>query len=56
MWCSERQRLERCTNPTGVESEIEIRQVFEADDFGEALTPELRKKEDRLRQSIGAKQ
>jgi hypothetical protein len=34
----------------GVESEIEIRQVFEADDFGEELTPELREKEQRLRE------
>ena len=32
------------------ESEIEIRQVFEAEDFGEALTPELRAQEERLRQ------
>lgn len=31
------------------ESEIEIRQVFEAEDFGEVLTPELREQEERLR-------
>jgi hypothetical protein len=35
--------------PTGAEGEIEIRPVFEADDFGPALTPELREQEDRLR-------
>jgi hypothetical protein len=39
----------RCPNPTGEESELEIRQVFEADDFGEAFTPELREQEERLR-------
>jgi hypothetical protein len=39
----------RCPNPTGVESELEIRPVFEAEDFGEAFTPELREQEARLR-------
>ena len=39
----------RCPNPTGEESEIEIRQVFEAEDFGDELTPELREQEERLR-------
>jgi len=39
----------RCPNPTGEESELEIRQIFEAADFGEALTPELRAQEERLR-------
>src|SRR5262245_2524397 len=34
--------VKRCPNPTGAEAEIEIRQVFEAEDFGPALTPELR--------------
>ena len=34
--------VKRCPNPTGAEAEIEIRQVFEADDFGAAFTPELR--------------
>ena len=33
----------------GQESEIEIRQVFEAEDFGEAFTPELREQEERIR-------
>jgi hypothetical protein len=42
--------VKRCPNPfPGVESEIEIRQVFEAEDFGEAFTPELREQEERLR-------
>ena len=47
--------VKRCPNPTGEESEIEIRQVFEADDFGERLTPELRAAEERMRAEIGAK-
>jgi len=42
--------LKRCPNPMpNVESEIEIRQVFESEDFGAQLTPELREKEARLR-------
>jgi hypothetical protein len=40
--------VKRCPNPAGVEAEIEIRQVFELDDFGAALTPELREQEERL--------
>jgi len=41
--------VKRCPNPMpGTESEIEIRQVFEAADFGEAFTPELREAEQRL--------
>lgn len=44
--------VKRCPNPTGEESEIEIRQVFEADDFGPALTPELREQEERLRAQV----
>jgi hypothetical protein len=48
--------VKRCPNPMpGTESEIEIRQVFEADDFGEALTPELREQEERLRAQAAAK-
>jgi hypothetical protein len=39
----------RCPNPMEGDSEIEIRQVFEAEDFGESLTPELREQEERLR-------
>jgi hypothetical protein len=41
--------VKRCPNPMRVDSEIEIRQIFEAADFGEAMTPELREQEDRLR-------
>jgi hypothetical protein len=42
--------VKRCPNPMpNVESEIEIRQVFEAEDFGAEFTPELREKEARLR-------
>ncbi|MEO5930048.1 MAG: YciI family protein [Candidatus Kapaibacterium sp.] len=41
--------VKRCPAPTGSESEIEIRQVFEAEDFGAELTPELREQEARLR-------
>jgi len=48
--------VKRCPNPTGAESEIEIRQIFEADDFGENLTPELREAEERLRAQLAAKQ
>ena len=47
--------VKRCPNPTGEESEIEIRQVFEADDFGDAFTPELREQEERLRAQMAAK-
>ena len=46
--------VKRCPNPMpGEEPEIEIRQVFEADDFGAEFTPELREQEDRLRAEIG---
>jgi hypothetical protein len=48
--------VKRCPNPTGEESEIEIRQVFEAEDFGAEFTPELREQEDRLRAEIAAKE
>ncbi len=41
--------VKRCPNPMPEDSEIEIRQVFEADDFGAELTPELREQEARLR-------
>jgi hypothetical protein len=41
--------VKRCPNPHEGESEIEIRQVFEAEDFGEEMTPELREQEARLR-------
>ena len=42
----------RCPNPTGAEGEIDIRQIFEAEDFGPEFTPELREQEERLRQQI----
>jgi hypothetical protein len=41
--------VKRCPNPMPGEGEIEIRQIFEPDDFGDALTPELREQEERLR-------
>ena len=44
--------VKKCPNPMPVESEIEIRQIFEAEDFGEALTPELREQEERLRAQV----
>jgi hypothetical protein len=46
----------RCPNPTGNESELEIRQVFEASDFGAEFTPELREQEERLRKQMDKKQ
>jgi len=44
--------VKRCPNPMPGDSEIEIRQVFTADDFGDAFTPELREQEERLRAQI----
>ena len=45
----------RIPNPTGAESVVEIRRVFEAEDFGEEFTPELREQEERVRsQTEGA--
>ena len=41
--------VKRCPNPNAGESEIEIRQVFEAEDFGPEFTPELREQEERVR-------
>jgi hypothetical protein len=41
--------VKRCPNPLEGEAEIEIRQVFEAEDFGDALTPEIKEQEERLR-------
>jgi hypothetical protein len=48
--------VKRCPNPMNGESEIEIRQVFEADDFGAEFTPELRAQEDRIRAQIEKQQ
>ena len=47
--------VKRCPNPMEGESEIEIRQVFEAEDFGAAFTPELREQEEWLRAQIADK-
>ena len=48
--------VKRCPNPMNEDSEIEIRQVFEAEDFGDELTPELREQEERLRAQVEANQ
>jgi hypothetical protein len=48
--------VKRCPNPFPGESEIEIRQVFESEDFGAEFTPELREQEDRLRATVAARQ
>lgn len=48
--------VRRCPNPMMSDSEIEIRPVFEAEDFGAEFTPELREQEDRLRADIEAQQ
>jgi hypothetical protein len=47
--------LKRCPNPMPGESEVEIRPVYEAADFGENLTPELQEQEARLREQIAGK-
>lgn len=45
--------VKRCPNPMEGESEIEIRQIFDMDDFGDAATPEIREQEKRLRVETG---
>lgn len=45
--------VKRCPNPQEEACDIEIRPLFEADDFGEEFTPELREQENRLREQIG---
>jgi hypothetical protein len=48
--------VKRAPNPMpGEDSEIEIRQIFEAEDFGKEFTPELRAQEDRIREEIAKK-
>ena len=47
--------VKRCPNPFAGESEIEIRQVFETEDFGAELTPELKAQEERLRAQVAKK-
>ncbi|HSC85152.1 MAG TPA: YciI family protein [Pseudomonas sp.] len=44
--------VKRCPNPMRSDSEIEIRQIFEAEDFGAEFTPELREQEERLRAKL----
>ena len=44
--------LKRCPNPHFEETEVEIRPVFEAADFGEALTPEIKAQEERIRAQV----
>jgi hypothetical protein len=48
--------VKRCPNPMAGDSEIEIRRVFEADDFGAEFTPELRAQEERLRAESAERQ
>jgi hypothetical protein len=48
--------VKRCPNPHNEESEVEIRRLFEAEDFGAEFTPELREQEERLRAEMAAKQ
>ena len=47
--------VKRCPNPMPTDSEIEIRQIFEAEDFGAEFTPELRKQEERLRAEMAGR-
>jgi hypothetical protein len=47
--------VKRCPNPMNTDSDIEIRQVFEASDFGAEFTPELQAQEERLREQIAEK-
>ena len=47
--------VKRCPNPMPGETEVEIRRIFETEDFGAELTPELRAQEDRLRAEVAAK-
>jgi hypothetical protein len=47
--------VKRCPNPMPGDSEVEIRQVFEAEDFGAEFTPELRAQEERLRAEIASR-
>ena len=47
--------VKRCPNPLEGDSEIEIRQLFEAEDFGAEFTPELREAEERMRAQVAAR-
>ena len=44
--------LKKCPNPHADECEVEIRQIFSTEDFGDAMTPELKAQEDRLREQV----
>jgi hypothetical protein len=48
--------LKRCPNPHNEDSDVEIRPVFEADDFGAEFTPQLREQEQRIREQAAARQ
>lgn len=48
--------VKRCPNPMESDSEIEIRQIFEAEDFGAEFTPDLREQEERLRTQMAEQQ
>lgn len=48
--------VKRCPNPMPGDSEIEIRRIFEAEDFGAEFTPELREQEERLRAQVAQQQ
>ena len=45
--------VRRCPNPMMEDSDIEIRQIFEMEDFGELMTPELKAQEERQREQVG---
>ena len=47
--------VKKCPNPMPTESEIEIRQIYDMEDFGKEFTPDLREQEERLRREIEAK-
>ena len=47
--------VKRCPNPMQGEAEVEIRQIFEAEDFGAEYTPEMRQRDDRLRAEVAAR-
>jgi hypothetical protein len=44
--------VRRCPNPHNEETDVEIRQVYETEDFGDSMTPEMREKEERLRAQL----
>lgn len=48
--------VKKCPNPMPGESEIEIRPIFEMEDFGDNLSPKVREQEERLREQLSAKQ